>query len=222
MAMGGRAQARRSRVVASSSTVAVSACSLAPWYRFTFHTSACFLGSYLALPARPAHHLGLVGLVGLSGLVALFKGILMEGACSWRLDGGFIKVSDRGERTPGQCAAHAGMHRSGWTRRSAARLSPSAARRGCALPCAGSQTRTQQGLQEGGAHSRGCRRRGEAGRARAEAGVDVGARGVVRHRHGDQLDRVRVGFTGRGQGGPGARRGWCGRRRARCCPAPAR
>jgi len=54
-AMGGRAQARRSRVVASSSTVAVSACSLAPWYRLTFHTSACFLGSYLALPARPAH-----------------------------------------------------------------------------------------------------------------------------------------------------------------------
>ena len=168
MAMGGRAQARRSRVVASSSTVAVSACSLAPWYRFTFHTSACFLGSYLALPARPAHHLGLVGLVGLSGLVALFKGILM-GACSWRLDGGFIKVSDRGERTPGQCAAHAGMHRSGWTRRSAARLSPSAARRGCALPCARAHRHAhsrdyKKGVHTAGAAGEEARRAGRAPR----------------------------------------------------------
>ena len=52
MAIGGLPQGLRSRVVAISSTLAVSACSDAPWYRFTFHTSACFFESYFALPAR--------------------------------------------------------------------------------------------------------------------------------------------------------------------------
>lgn len=52
MAMGGLPQGLRSRVVAISSTLAVSACSDMPWYRFTFHTSACFFESYFALPAQ--------------------------------------------------------------------------------------------------------------------------------------------------------------------------
>ena len=52
MAMGGRDQAFFSRVVAISSTLAISACSAAPVNRLIFHTSACFLLSYFALPAR--------------------------------------------------------------------------------------------------------------------------------------------------------------------------
>ena len=50
--MGARLQAFLSLVVAMSSTLAASDCSAAPGKRFTFHTSACFLASYLALPAR--------------------------------------------------------------------------------------------------------------------------------------------------------------------------
>ena len=52
IAMGGLPQGLRSRVVAISSTLAVSACSDMPWYRFAFHTSACFFESYFALPAQ--------------------------------------------------------------------------------------------------------------------------------------------------------------------------
>ena len=51
MPMGGRAQAFFSRVVAISSTEATSALSVCPVKRLIFHTRACFLASYLALPA---------------------------------------------------------------------------------------------------------------------------------------------------------------------------
>jgi len=49
--MGGLAQAFFSRVVAISSTEATSALSVCPVKRLIFHTSACFLASYFALPA---------------------------------------------------------------------------------------------------------------------------------------------------------------------------
>ena len=51
MEMGGRLQDFFSRVVAMSSTAATRECSVAPVKRLIFHTSACFLLSYLALPA---------------------------------------------------------------------------------------------------------------------------------------------------------------------------
>ena len=49
--MGGLLQAFFSRVVAISSTADTSECSVAPVNFLIFHTSACFLLSYLALPA---------------------------------------------------------------------------------------------------------------------------------------------------------------------------
>jgi len=51
MPMGGLAQAFFSRVVAISSTEATSALSVCPVKRLIFHTRACFLASYFALPA---------------------------------------------------------------------------------------------------------------------------------------------------------------------------
>ena len=51
MEMGGRLQDFFSRVVAISSTAETRECSVAPVKRLIFHTSACFLLSYLALPA---------------------------------------------------------------------------------------------------------------------------------------------------------------------------
>ena len=51
MPMGGLAQAFFSRVVAISSTEATSALSVCPVKRLIFHTKACFLASYFALPA---------------------------------------------------------------------------------------------------------------------------------------------------------------------------
>ena len=51
MEMGGRLQDFFSRVVAMSSTAETRECSVAPVKRLIFHTSACFLLSYLALPA---------------------------------------------------------------------------------------------------------------------------------------------------------------------------
>ena len=50
--MGALLQGFFSLVVAMSSTVPASDCSAAPGKRLTFHTSARFLASYLALPAR--------------------------------------------------------------------------------------------------------------------------------------------------------------------------
>ena len=50
--MGGRLQHFFSRVVAMSSTAETRECSVAPVNRLIFHTSACFLLSYLALPAE--------------------------------------------------------------------------------------------------------------------------------------------------------------------------
>jgi len=50
--MGGLAQAFFSLVVAISSTEATSALSVCPVKRLIFHTRACFLASYLALPAH--------------------------------------------------------------------------------------------------------------------------------------------------------------------------
>lgn len=54
MLMGGLAQAFFSLVVAISSTDATRALSVCPVKRLIFHTRACFLASYLALPA-PLH-----------------------------------------------------------------------------------------------------------------------------------------------------------------------
>lgn len=51
MPMGGLAHAFFSRVVAISSTEATKALSVCPVNRLIFHTRACFLASYLALPA---------------------------------------------------------------------------------------------------------------------------------------------------------------------------
>lgn len=51
MEMGGLLQAFFSRVVAISSTADTSECSVAPVNFLIFHTSACFLLSYLAFPA---------------------------------------------------------------------------------------------------------------------------------------------------------------------------
>ena len=51
MEMGGFPQAFFSRVVASLSTPADRVCSHCPSNRLIFHTRACFLASYLALPA---------------------------------------------------------------------------------------------------------------------------------------------------------------------------
>ena len=49
--MGGLPHGFFSRVVAISSTVALSVCSVSPTKRLSFQTSAWRLGSYLALPA---------------------------------------------------------------------------------------------------------------------------------------------------------------------------
>mgnify|MGYP006973208337 CR=1 FL=1 len=54
MLMGGRPQGFLSRVVAISSTPALSVCSAPPVTRLIFHPSACRLASYLALPATQA------------------------------------------------------------------------------------------------------------------------------------------------------------------------
>ena len=51
MEMGGLLQDFFSFVVAMSSTADTSECSVAPVNFFIFHTSACFLLSYFALPA---------------------------------------------------------------------------------------------------------------------------------------------------------------------------
>lgn len=56
MLSGGRLQGLRSRVVAMSSTDAVSVCSASPANFLSFHTRAWRLGSYLALPAGGAAH----------------------------------------------------------------------------------------------------------------------------------------------------------------------
>jgi len=52
MEMGGRLQDFFSLVVAISSTADTSECSVAPVNFLIFHTRACFLLSYFALPAR--------------------------------------------------------------------------------------------------------------------------------------------------------------------------
>lgn len=56
MEMGGLLQDFFSLVVAISSTADTRECSVAPVKRLIFHTSACFLLSYLALPANKSQH----------------------------------------------------------------------------------------------------------------------------------------------------------------------
>lgn len=78
MEMGGRLHAFLSRVVAISSTLAISECSVAPLKRLIFHTSACFFESYLAFPA--ANHNTPLHLVNLTTSPSR-----QPGACNMRL-----------------------------------------------------------------------------------------------------------------------------------------